>query len=163
MATLQTHLQFGDNGSGIYNKDYLVVECHTNISRYFNSFHPVDAPRCECISVTVVAPGKRDLELFGWFKNNASLSGRIQDILVDVAETSDTIDRSIKFENARCLSFKETYDIAKKSQRLLTITFLPEEVKVDGASFTRNQNAQKKSNPLDNEMDMATYNKEYDF
>lgn len=78
------HLQFGDNVSALYHKDYLVVGCHTHLMRGHNAYHPNTTPTCESFEVTVVAPGKEDLELHEWFFTNSSRSGRILFELMDV-------------------------------------------------------------------------------
>ena len=60
------HLQFGDHGLGIYNKDYMVVGYRTNIGRKHNAFHPCTQPLCNSVEVSLIAPGKEDLELHEW-------------------------------------------------------------------------------------------------
>ena len=57
------HLQFGDNVSGLYSKEYLVVGCRTHVGRSHNSYHPDSSPQREVVEVTVVAPTKADLYL----------------------------------------------------------------------------------------------------
>lgn len=116
------HLQFGDNVSELYSKEYLVVGCRTHVRRSHNSYHPDSAPHCETIEVTVVAPTKADLYLYEWYLSNENTSGRLQFDIDDVRQTGGEIHkRNLYFEGAQCFSIHENYDIQSTSRRLLTL------------------------------------------
>ena len=116
------HLQFGDNVSALYHKDYLVVGCRTHLMRGHNAYHPDTTPTCESLEVTVVAPGKEDLELHEWFFTNSSRSGRILFELMDVrADQEGVLKRAFYFDSAQCFSLQEHYDLKERSLRLLTL------------------------------------------
>ena len=91
------HLQFGDNVTGIYNKEYLVVRYHTRIARSHNSYHPDSLPRCDSVEVTVIAPGKEDLELHEWYFSNEYRTGRIVFELMELGTSGDNEDSSRVF------------------------------------------------------------------
>lgn len=129
------HLRIGDNASALYNKDYLVVECLAHSTRGYNTLHPSTVPRCEQIEITIVAPGKTDLELQNWYLSNTVRSGKLSFDLTD-AQSGDLKDvRSILFEDANCFSYSEQYDIKKRSLRLLTIKIKPQSCTMDGVTY----------------------------
>ena len=72
-----SHLQFGDNSTGIYSRVYTLVDCHLHFMRHYNHFRPDTDARCEKVEVVVEAPGKDDLTLVGWYVNNEVYDGRI--------------------------------------------------------------------------------------
>lgn len=126
------HLQFGDNDSGMYNKSYPIVRCHTHLSKGFSSHNVTSDAYCECIEVTVVAPTNRDLELQDWFLSGTPRTGRISYSLTDVNGVGGNIkDRTIMFEDAQCFKLSEDYDIANNNLRLLTVAFVPKVCQVD--------------------------------
>lgn len=130
------HLQFGDNVSALYHKDYLVVGCHTHLMRGYNAYHPNTTPTCESFEVTVVAPGKEDLELHEWFFKNSSRSGRLLFELMDVrTDQEGEMKRAFYFDSAQCFSLREHYDLKERSQRLLTLRISAKTFRVDHVLF----------------------------
>ena len=116
------HLQFGDNVTGIYNKEYLVVRYHTRIARSHNSYHPDSLPRCDSVEVTVIAPGKEDLDLHEWYFSNEYRSGRIVFELMELNTSGDNVsEHVITFDDAQCFGIEENYDIGVNSLRTLTL------------------------------------------
>ncbi len=116
------HLQFGDNVTGLYSKEYLVVGCRTHVSRSHNSYHPDSSPKCEAIEVTVVAPTKEDLYLYEWYLCNEKASGCLKFDIDDVRQSEgETVCRNLHFDGAQCFSIHENYDIQSSSRRLLTL------------------------------------------
>ena len=130
------HLQFGDNVSALYHKDYLVVGCRTHLMRGHNAYHPDTTPTCESLEVTVVAPGKEDLELHEWFFTNSSRRGRILFELMAVrADQEGVLKRSFYFDSAPCFSLQEHYDLKERSLRLLTLRLSVKTFRVDQVLF----------------------------
>ena len=116
------HLQFGDNVTGIYNKEYLVVRYHTHIARSHNSYHPDSLPRCDSVEVTVIAPGKEDLELHEWYFSNEYRTGRIVLELKELGTSGDNENtHTMTYDEAQCIALEENYDIGVNSLRTLTL------------------------------------------
>ena len=116
------HLQFGDNVTGIYNKEYLVVRYHTRIARSHNSYHPDSLPRCDSVEVTVIAPGKEDLDLHEWYFSNEYRSGLIVFELMELNPSGDNVsEHVITFDDEQCFGIEENYDIGVDSLRTLTL------------------------------------------
>ncbi|MDD6895355.1 MAG: type VI secretion system tube protein TssD [Prevotellaceae bacterium] len=116
------HLQFGDNETQLYSKEYLVVKCRTHVHRSHNSFHPDSEPTCEAIEVTVVSPHKDDHYLYEWYLANLKSSGCLQFDIDDVRRSGGEVcKRYLYFEGAQCFSIHENYDIQSSSRRLLTL------------------------------------------
>ena len=116
------HLQFGDNVTGTYSKEYLVVGCRTHVRRSHNSYPPDSSPQGEAFAVTVVAPTKADLYLYEWYLSNEKASGCLQFDIDDVIQSGgETVHRNICFDGAQCFSIHENYDIQSSSRRLLTL------------------------------------------
>lgn len=163
--TLQTRLQFGDNATENYNKEYLVVSYHNGVGRMYSAFTPQTTPKDTDIIVTLVSPSKDDLTLYEWFVNNSILSGRLLFDIVDVNSSDGIIQRSLYFYDAQCVAMKDTYDIHGKNRRQLTLTFTPAKIKIEEVTFTRDgsKDSQDDSTSDDDDVDMAKYNKQYDF
>lgn len=133
------HLRIGDNTSALYNKEYLVVECVVHSSRGHNSLHPCTVPTCEQIEITIVAPGKTDLEFQNWYLGNTVRSGKLSFDLADV-QSGDFMDaHTIVFEDASCFSYSERYDVSKRSLRLLTIRIRPQSCTMDGVTYGKKE------------------------
>ena len=130
------HLQFGDKVTGIYNKEYLVTRYQTHIERSHNSFHPDSLPRCDSMEVTVIAPGKEDLELHEWYFSNEYRSGRIVFELMELNTSGDNVlEHVTTFEDAQCFGIEENYDISVNSLRMLTLRIGMANFAVDDTEF----------------------------
>ena len=73
--SLSARLYIGDNSPSNYTKEYLVTRCEVKVARHHNA--PDSAPRCDEVILSVVAPTKDDLDLFEWYIDQTTLSGKI--------------------------------------------------------------------------------------
>ncbi|MGM9699299.1 MAG: type VI secretion system tube protein TssD [Prevotella sp.] len=129
-------LQFGDNVTGIYSKEYLVVECRTKVNRTHNNFHPDSAPRCDSIEVTIVAPKKSDTQLYEWYISNGKSSGCVKYSIVIITNTKFiSKERFFMFEGGQCFSLKEKFDIKEPNRKLLTMLITADSIKVDDVTI----------------------------
>ena len=129
-----SHLQFGDNSTGIYSRVYTLVDCHLHFMRHYNHFRPDTDARCEKVEVVVEAPGKDDLNLQEWYLNNEAQSGRV---IFDLQSktSSDTLQKLVEFEGARCYSFEEEYHINIQRKRYYRLSIVAENITVNDTSF----------------------------
>ena len=115
-------LEFGNNNIGRYHKQYLVSDCHFVHKRPYNRFCPEAPVRSELLEVSVICPGRE---------------GRVV-IKTNTVSTSDyTSEHIVYFENARCFSLSETYDIETSRRRILTLGIEAETVKIDDVEIKR--------------------------
>jgi len=133
---LQAKLQFGDNYAGIYSREYLLTDYHCHFKRESEHNGPTTKPICDHITLTIVAPGRDDLSLFEWYINGDVLNGCIVfDVSVGVRK-NDTIDqRVIVFEEARCFSLTEHYQIDDLRRRELILEIDAESVTINDLTF----------------------------
>lgn len=131
---LVAKIQFGNNDIGRYNKEYLVSDVRCHFTRSHNNKQPDSSARCESISFTVVAPDKKDPLLYQWYINMSCMTGRILFINPEASNDNEYY-KSIYFEEARCLSFREQYDIHKNQRRRLTVSFEAESIEVNDIEF----------------------------
>ena len=109
--SLSARLYIGDNSSSNYTKEYLVTRCEVKVARHHNA--PDSAPRCDEVILSVVAPTKDDLDLFEWYIDQTTLSGKIVVDLTNQSARYDVTERTFKFEDAKCFSIAEHYDIGE--------------------------------------------------
>ncbi|MBR5326705.1 MAG: hypothetical protein IKU49_09485, partial [Prevotella sp.] len=114
-------LEFGDNSIKRYSKQYLVSDCRLLFVRPFNGFSPEGAARCERVEVTVVAPGKDDLGLIEWFSTQGVQNGRLVISLANELKDNESDSQILYFEEAKCFSLSEYYDINVSRRRLLKL------------------------------------------
>lgn len=131
---LTARLQFGDNMVGLYSKEYLVSDCHLHFTRHHNHFKPDTDARCETMELVVVAPGKEDLNLYEWYINNDTLSGRVVIDLQTMSEP-DSVMKLLEFEDAHCYSIQEEYQIDTQRRRCLRLSFVAERITVNEIEF----------------------------
>lgn len=134
MATI-TRLQFGDNGSGLYSKEYLVTDFKCHMCRHHNEVRPDRNTRCERIELSIVVPGMDDLTLFEWYVNRSSMNGRILIGLSAVAQEQASQWKQVLFEDAMCYEVSEEYHIDSNQRRTLRVCFVADEVKIDQVEF----------------------------
>lgn len=129
-----SHIQFGDNSTGLYSKNFLVVDCHLHFTRHHNHFKPDTDARCEKVELVVVAPGKDDLNLQEWYLENESLSGRV---IFDLQSqlSGETMVKLVEFEEAHCYSFEEEYHIDTQRRRHFRLSFVAEKISVNQIEF----------------------------
>lgn len=132
---LNATLQFGDNDAGQYTKNYLVVNCRCSFRRSHNGLRPDGSAQCDCVEVTLVAPGMDDMTLQDWFINNDELSGRIVFDLSSAAPDDAQPTRIILFEGARCFVFEECYDKDTRFRRLLKLSFEADRINMEDIDF----------------------------
>lgn len=128
-------LEFGDNYIRRYSKQYLVSDCHFVFNRQFNSYRPEGGPRCERIEIVVVAPGRDDLSLFQWFSSQEVRAGRIVIMLSGDGRTTEGETQMLYFEEAKCFSLSEMYDINSSRRRLLKLALIADSITIDEVSF----------------------------
>jgi hypothetical protein len=91
--------------------------------------------RCERLELDVVAPGKDDLNLFDWYDQQGVQSGRIVISLAAEAKLDEKDAQVILFENAKCFSLSESYDINSSRRRNLKLAIEAETITVDNIIF----------------------------
>lgn len=128
-------LEFGDNNIRRYTKQYLLSDCRLVFDRPYNAFSPERIARCERMEVVVIAPGKSDLSLFHWFSEQEVKEGRIAISLVGDAMQNQTDPQVIYFENGRCLSLSEMYDIDNSSRRLIKLAIVADSIEIEDVEF----------------------------
>lgn len=163
--TLQTKLQFGDNATGHYTREYRVVSYHNGVGRMFHAFNPLTVARDTDIQITIVAPSKEDLSLYEWFVDNSMMSGRIVFDIMDVKSPGGILARSLYFYDAYCVTLKDRYDIHQKTRRMLTLVLTPAKIKVEEVEFEREgyKADDRQGGKNDDDVDMDKYNRQYDF
>ncbi len=131
---LTARLQFGDNTVGLYSKEYLVADCHLHFKRHHNHFKPNTDARCETMELVVVAPGREDLNLYEWYIQNSTLSGRIVFDILSLAG-DNSVEKEILFEDAYCYSLEEEYHIDARKRRCLKLSLFAEELTINDTTF----------------------------
>lgn len=131
---LMARLQFGDNMVGLYSKEYLVMDCHLHFSRHHNHFRPDTDARCEKVELVVVAPGKEDLNLYEWYIQNDTMSGRIVFDLQNLTH-ENTNEKVILFEDAYCYAIEEEYHIDVQKRRCLRLSLVAENLTINDTAF----------------------------
>ena len=128
-------LEFGDNNVKRYIKQYLLADCRFVFDRPYNAFSPERSTRCERLEVVAVAPGKDDLTLFEWFSNQEVRDGRIVISLTGETMHNTPDPQVIYFENAKCLSLSEMYDLDNSSQRLVKLAIIADSIEIEDVEF----------------------------
>ncbi len=132
---LSANLQFGNNQIGRYSKAYEVVECKCHFKRHHNFYLPDANAICDKITLTIVAPGKEDLNLYEWYIDKSIQSGKLTFNLTTVANNGEQSTKEIIFEDAECFSIAENYDIGAQRRRLLTLEIIAEQITVENVKF----------------------------
>ena len=135
--SLLKKIQIGDNRSGRYTKEYLLSDfkCHTH--RLHNEYRPDSDKYCDSIDVTIIAPGRDDMQLYDWFIHQSTMSGRLLIQLPPGPNQSEPDTQEILFEEAKCFSFEEEYHINRNLRRLLRLQFVAEQVNINDVIFKR--------------------------
>lgn len=133
--SLSANLYLGDNASENYTNAYQITQCQIKVSRHHNSYNPDSDPRCDQIILSIIAPEKDDLELFDWYINQTSLSGKIVIDLTNQSTKYDITERDIKFENAKCFSIAESYNINDTNRHQLKLGIMAEKLEIDEIEF----------------------------
>lgn len=117
-----------------------VTDCKYSVMRHHNCYFPDSDAWCGNVEVTVIAPGKEDLELFEWYSDLQVLSGCLVFDLSSQLAYEYTPQKTLYFEDARCFSLTEDYHIDQKRRRLLRLEFAAEKMTIDTISFISNNN-----------------------
>lgn len=128
-------LEFGDNNIKRYSRQYLVSDCRLVFDRTYNAFRPDRAARCERVEVVVVAPGKEDLNLFEWFASQGVRDGRLVISLSNDGKLDENDSQVLYFDEAKCFSLCECYDIDTSKRRLLKLGITAEKMTIDDVTF----------------------------
>lgn len=134
---LIARLQFGDNNVKRYAKEYLVTDFKCRATRRHNGVRPDSDAMFERIDLTVIAPGRQDLNLYQWYANGESQNGRI---LIELSSpTPNGMDewKQVLFEDASCFAISENYSIDNRKRRELTLSIMAMKVTVDDVIFTK--------------------------
>ena len=123
-------LRFGDNGSGLYYREYQVRSLNLKFERGSGIIGQDRVCKCENITVVTESPDESDMTLYDWFIDETMLSGCIE--MEEDGFTEDIYRRIIRFENARCHKISETYDISLKERRTISIEFVPAQSEIEG-------------------------------
>ncbi|WP_300813273.1 type VI secretion system tube protein TssD [uncultured Bacteroides sp.] len=133
--SLSARLYIGDNLSSNYTKEYQVTQCEVKVARNHNLYRPDGNPRCSVANISLIAPDKDDLELFQWYIDQTSLSGKIVVDLTNQSAKYDITERTFKFEEAECFSIAEVYDINGTNRHLLKLGIMMKVVEIDEIPF----------------------------
>lgn len=134
---LSATLHFGNNQIGLYAKTYAVVDCKYRFMRHHNFYHPDTDARCDKVTLTVVAPGRDDLNLYEWYIDQSSQSGKITFDLTPTTNDSAAATKEMFFEDAVCFSIAESYDIGTRNRRLLTLEIIADQITVENVPFNQ--------------------------
>ena len=132
---LTATLQFGDNTARRYFKEYLVTDFKCHVIRSHNHWRPDGNPKCDCLELSVVAPGREDLNLFEWYAGRSPMSGRIQIELGATAQSQSAEWEEVLFENGICYALGEEYHIDQSRLRTLRLSIAAEQLAVDAIQF----------------------------
>lgn len=130
MALIAT-LEFGDNEIRRYSKQYLLADFRCHLVRHHNEARPDGNPRCEHMELTVIAPGRADLNLFEWYVGSYTMNGRVLVSIPDSSPNQDEMVKAVYFENAVCYSIAEEYHIDESKRRTLKLQIVATAVTVD--------------------------------
>ena len=131
---LTARLQFGDNDSKIYQVEYLVKDCRCHFSRHYNHFHPDGEARCERMELTVIAPGKENLNLYDWYIQGEPMSGRILfDVIIP--QSDQPYSKVLIFDSAYCYALGEEYNNGDLTRRCLRLSLVAEKIIVNDYLF----------------------------
>ena len=134
---LTAFIQFGSNVSRRYFKEYLVSDCHIVHRRQYNQYCPEGSAKCERLEVSVICPGRDDLDLYEWYDTQNAQEGRIVISTVTVKTSDGEAEHIVYFEGARCFSLTEDYDAASTRRRILKLAIEAEYINVDDVEIKR--------------------------
>lgn len=130
-------LQFGSNTTKRYYKQYMVSDCHIVHKRKYSKFCPEGSASCERLEVSIVSPGRDDLEIFEWYDSQNAQEGRIVITTTSVKASDSDSEHIIYFENAHCFSLSENYDISVARRRIIKLAIEAETIHIDDITIKR--------------------------
>ena len=75
------------------------------------------------------------VSLFQWFSNQETHEGRIAISLIGDAMQNESEPQVIYFEDAKCLSLSEMYDIDNSSRRLIKLAIVADKIEIEDVEF----------------------------
>ena len=133
--SLIAKLQFGDNSFRRYAQEYLLADFKCHIARSHNQWRPDGNPKCDCLELSVIVPGREDLNLYEWYAGRSSMSGRILIELATPAQNQNVVHKEVLFENGVCYALSEEYHIDQNRRRTLHMNIAVEKLTVDQLIF----------------------------
>lgn len=130
-------IEFGDNDIKRYSKQYMISDCHIVHQRPYNKFSPEGMARCERLEVSVICPGREDLNLYEWYDTQGVQNGRVVIRTTTIKTTELVSEQIIYFENAQCFHLSESYDIESASRRILKLGIEADSINIDDIVFSR--------------------------
>jgi hypothetical protein len=134
---LTAYIEFGNNDSKRYFKQYMISDCYIVHEKPFNKFCPEGDANCERLEVSIISPGRDDLDLYEWYDTQNYQDGRIVITTMSVKTSDFDAEHIIYFENARCFSLSEHYDASTNRRRIITLAIEAEKICVDEIEFNR--------------------------
>lgn len=128
-------LQFGDNLSRRYTRDYEVLAAKTSFSREYNHTRPEGEPRCRQLVLSVVTPDLNDMNLYDWYISRGEQNCRLLYSMSSFHEEESDVTREVLLDNAVCFGIAEEYHIDDRSRRTLILSIVADEVEINGISF----------------------------
>ena len=113
----------------------MVSNCRFLFNRPYNAFRPDQNAKCNRVEVDVVAPGKEDLGLFEWFASQGVRDGRILISLANEGKVVDGDAQVLYFNDAKCFTLSELYDIDASRRRILKLGITASELTIDDVVF----------------------------
>ena len=136
MALIAT-LEFGDNDIQRYYKKYLVSDFRILHKRAYNKFNPEGMARCEQLQVSVICPGRDDLNLFEWYDRQGEQAGRVVIMSNTVRSSDPEVSQIIYLDGAKCFRLSESYDSNSNRRRILTLGIETKSIKVEQVEFKK--------------------------
>lgn len=134
---LTAYIEFGNNDSKRYFKQYMISDCYIVNEKPFNKFCPEGDASCERLEVSIISPGRDDLDLYEWYDTQNFQDGRIVITTMSVKTSDFDAEHIIYFENARCFSLSEHYDASTNRRRIIKLAIEAEKICVDEIEFNR--------------------------
>lgn len=133
--SLSARLQFGDNAFKRYSHEYLVTDFKCHVTRRHNQARPDGNPKCDNLELTVVVPGRDDLNLYEWYVNRSFMNGRILIELSTPSGNQASQTKEVLFENGVCYAISEDYHIDQDRRRTLRLNIAVEGITMDAVKF----------------------------
>ena len=98
---------------------------------------PEGSAQCERLEVSVICPGRDDLDLYEWFDTQNAQEGRIVISATTIKTSDGNAEHVICFEDAHCFSLTEDYDAGTTRRRILKLAIEAEKISVDDVEIKR--------------------------
>ena len=104
---LTAYIEFGNNDSKRYFKQYMISDCYIVNEKPFNKFCPEGNASCERLEVSIISPGRDDLDLYEWY------------------------------DTQNCFRLSEHYDASTNRRRIIKLAIEAEKICIDEVEFKR--------------------------